>query len=268
MNESRMKLKVSIGLLLLLFCSLSMMAQERTIRGVVKDNYGDPIIGANVMVKGTNIGSATDMNGNYSLTAPSSATTLHVSYIGLRETEVPITGNVVNITMEEELSSLDEVVVIGYGTMKKRDLTGSVSSVNAETISAVPVASAVEAITGKMAGVQVMTTEGSPDAEMRIRVRGGGSITQSNDPLFIVDGFPVSTISDIPPTDIEAIDVLKDASSTAIYGSRGANGVVIVTTKSGQAGKLKLSYNAYYGIKKIAKTLDVLTPYDYTSWQY
>jgi TonB-linked SusC/RagA family outer membrane protein len=245
-----------------------MIAQERTIRGVVKDNWGDPIIGANVMVKGTSIGSATDMNGNYSLSAPSSATTLHVSYIGMKEIEVPITGSIVNITMEEDVSSLDEVVVIGYGTVKKRDLTGSVSSVSAETISAVPVASAVEAITGKMAGVQVLTTEGSPDAEMRIRVRGGGSITQSNDPLFIVDGFPVSTISDIPPTDIESIDVLKDASSTAIYGSRGANGVVIVTTKSGQAGKLRLSYNAYFGIKKIAKTLDVLSPYDYASWQY
>lgn len=268
MNESRMKLKVSIGLLLLLFCSLSMMAQERTIRGVVKDNYGDPIIGANVMVKGTSIGSATDINGHYSFSAPASASTLRVSYIGMKEIEVPITGNIVNITMEEEVSSLDEVVVIGYGTVRKKDLTGSVSSVSAETISAVPVASAVEAITGKMAGVQVLTTEGSPDAEMRIRVRGGGSITQSNDPLFIVDGFPVSTISDIPPTDIESIDVLKDASSTAIYGSRGANGVVIVTTKSGQAGKLKLSYNAYFGIKKIAKTLDVLSPYDYARWQY
>lgn len=268
MNESGKKLKVTIGLLLLLFCSLSMIAQERTIRGVVRDNWGDPIIGANVMVKGTSIGSATDLNGNYSLSVPSSATTLHVSYIGMKEIEVPITGSVVNITMEEDVSSLDEVVVIGYGTVRKRDLTGSVSSVNAETISAVPVASAVEAITGKMAGVQVLTTEGSPDAEMRIRVRGGGSITQSNDPLFIVDGFPVSTISDIPPTDIESIDVLKDASSTAIYGSRGANGVVIVTTKSGQAGKLKLSYNAYFGIKKIAKTLDVLSPYDYASWQY
>ncbi|MDD3787733.1 MAG: TonB-dependent receptor, partial [Petrimonas sp.] len=138
----------------------------------------------------------------------------------------------------------------------------------AETIASVPVASATEAITGKMAGVQVTTTEGSPDAEMRIRVRGGGSITQSNEPLFIVDGFPVSTISDIPPTDIESIDVLKDASSTAIYGSRGANGVVIVTTKSGKAGKLNVSYNAYYGFKKIAKTLDVLEPYDYAKWQY
>jgi len=268
MNETGMKRKVTIGLLLLFLFSLGITAQERTIRGVVNDSYGEPIIGANVMVKGTNIGAATDLNGNYTLAVPASATTLHVSYIGMRETEVPITGNVVNITLEEDVSNLDEVVVIGYGTMRKRDLTGSVSSVNAETLAAVPVASAVEAITGKMAGVQVLTTEGSPDAEMRIRVRGGGSITQSNDPLFIVDGFPVSTISDIPPTDIESIDVLKDASSTAIYGSRGANGVVIVTTKSGKAGKLRLSYNAYFGVKKIAKTLDVLSPHDYATWQY
>ena len=229
-----MKRKVTIGLLLLFLVSLGITAQERTIRGVVRDSGGEPIIGANVMVKGTTIGAATDMNGSYSLTVPASATTLTISYIGMKDSEVPITGNLIDITMEEDVSSLDEVVVIGYGTMKKRDLTGSVSSVSAETLAAIPVASAVEAITGKMAGVQVLTTEGSPDAEMRIRVRGGGSITQSNDPLFIVDGFPVSTISDIPPTDIESIDVLKDASSTAIYGSRGANGVVIVTTKSGR----------------------------------
>lgn len=268
MNEYQMKKKVSFGILLFLIFSLSLTAQERIIRGTVKDIYGEPIIGANVMVKGTTNGAATDIDGNYTLSAPASATTLHISYIGMKEAEVGITGNVVNITMEEDVSSLDEVVVVGYGTQRRRDLTGSVSSVNAETLTAVPVASAVEAITGKMAGVQVLTTEGSPDAEMRIRVRGGGSITQSNDPLFLVDGFPVSTITDIPPTDIESIDVLKDASSTAIYGSRGANGVVIVTTKSGKAGKLRMSYNAYFGVKKIAKTLDVLSPYDYASWQY
>jgi TonB-linked SusC/RagA family outer membrane protein len=130
------------------------------------------------------------------------------------------------------------------------------------------VANASEALTGKMAGVQVTTTEGSPDAEVKIRVRGGGSITQSNDPLYIVDGFPVETISDIPANDIEDITVLKDASSTAIYGSRGANGVILVTTKSGKAGKTKVSYNAYYSWKKIAKTMDVLSPYDYAKWQY
>ena len=132
------------------------------------------------------------------------------------------------------------------------------SSVSAETIAAVPVASVTEALTGKMAGVHITTTEGSPDAEMKIRVRGGGSITQSNEPLFIVDGFPVESISDIPSSDIESIDVLKDASSTAIYGSRGANGVVIVTTKSGKAGKVNVNYNAYYSIKNISNTLDVL----------
>lgn len=145
---------------------------------------------------------------------------------------------------------MDEVVVIGYGTAKRKDITGSVASVNSETLAAIPVASATEALQGKMAGVQITTTEGSPDAQMSIRVRGGGSITQSNEPLFIVDGFPVESISDIPPTDIESIDVLKDASSTAIYGARGANGVIIVTTKSGKEGKVSVSYNAYYAWKK------------------
>lgn len=262
------KMKSTILLFLLLFCSSAIVAQERTISGTVTDTEGVPIIGASVMVKGTHIGAATNIDGYYTMSVPSSASTLLVTYIGMKEIEVPITGNTVNITLEEDVSSLDEVVVIGYGTQRRRDLTGSVASVGGDAIAAVPVASAAEAITGKMAGVQVITTEGSPDAEMRIRVRGGGSITQSNDPLYIVDGFPVATISDIPPTDIESIDVLKDASSTAIYGSRGANGVIIVTTKSGQAGKVRLSYNAYYGVRKIAKTLDVLPPYDYVNWQY
>lgn len=269
MNESRMKIKLTIGLLMLVFfCPLVLIAQDRIVSGTVSDAQGEPIIGANVRVVGTSSGAATNIDGYYTLSVPSSATRLHVSYIGMKDIEVNITGNVVNIVMEEDVSSLDELVVIGYGTQRRRDLTGSVASVGGEAIAAVPVASAAEAITGKMAGVQVITTEGSPDAEMRIRVRGGGSITQSNEPLYIVDGFPVTTISDIPPTDIESIDVLKDASSTAIYGSRGANGVVILTTKSGQAGKVRLSYNAYYGVRKIAKTLDVLEPYDYVNWQY
>lgn len=268
MNNKRNEIKFLLGILFLIIGTMTVSAQERKISGVVKDNFGDPIIGANVMVRGTSIGSATDLDGNYTLTIPADAQTLEISYLGMKDIAVPISGNVVNITMEEDIANLDEVVVIGYGTMKKRDLTGSVSSVGGDAISAVPVASAVEAITGKMAGVQVTTTEGSPDAEMKIRVRGGGSITQSNDPLFIVDGFPVASITDIPPSDIESIDVLKDASSTAIYGSRGANGVVIVTTKSGKAGKVSVSYNAYYSTKKIAKTLDVLEPYDYARWQY
>lgn len=268
MNESGMRMKLSTGLLLLLFCSLSITAQERTIRGVVKDTYGEPVIGANVIVKGTGIGTATDFNGEYTLSVPASANTLQVSYIGMRDIEVPITGNRVDITMEDDISSLDEVVVVGYGTQRRRDLTGSVSSVSAEAIAAVPVASITEAMTGKMAGVQISTTEGSPDAEMMIRVCGGGSITQSNEPLYIVDGFPVESINDISAADIESIDVLKDASSTAIYGSRGANGVIIVTTKSGREGKISVNYNAYATWKKQAKKLDTLSPYDYALWQY
>ena len=219
MNESGMRMKLSTGLLLLLFCSLSITAQERTIRGVVKDTYGEPVIGANVIVKGTGIGTATDFNGEYTLSVPASANTLQVSYIGMRDIEVPITGNRVDITMEDDISSLDEVVVVGYGTQRRRDLTGSVSSVSAEAIAAVPVASITEAMTGKMAGVQISTTEGSPDAEMMIRVRGGGSITQSNEPLYIVDGFPVESINDISAADIESIDVLK-ASPMAGLSSR------------------------------------------------
>ena len=268
MNGKKHEIRFLLGILFMIIGTATVFAQDRKISGVVKDNFGDPIIGANVMVKGTAIGAATDLDGNYSLDAPANAKTLQVSYIGMRDIEVAISGSVVNITMDEDIASLDELVVIGYGTTKKRDLTGSVASVSGDAITAVPVASAVEAITGKMAGVQITTTEGSPDAEMKIRVRGGGSITQSNEPLFIVDGFPVASITDIAPSDIESIDVLKDASSTAIYGSRGANGVIIVTTKSGKAGKVSVSYNAYYSTKKIAKTLDVLSPYDYAKWQY
>lgn len=146
-------------------------------------------------------------------------------------------------------------------------MTGSVATVNNKALEAVPVANATEALQGKMAGVQITATEGSPDAEMKIRVRGGGSITGDNTPLYIVDGFPVESISDIPASEIEDITVLKDASSTAIYGSRGANGVILVTTKSGKEGKVNVSYNAYYSWKKMAKTLNTLSGSDYVKWQ-
>lgn len=185
-----------------------------------------------------------------SLKVPANAT-LIVSYIGMKTQEIAIKGkNKIDVTLSDDTKALDEVVVIGYGTAKRKDITGSVATVSSEVLSAVPVASATEALQGKMAGVQITTTEGSPDAEMKIRVRGGGSITGDNTPLFIVDGFPVESISDIPASDIEDMTVLKDASSTAIYGSRGANGVILVTTKSGKEGKLSVSYNTYYSWKK------------------
>ena len=244
------------------------IVSAQTIKGNVKDSTGEPIIGATVQEKGGQGGAVTDLDGNFSLNLTASKQ-LTISYVGMKTKVVNAAGkSSLNIVLEDDATSLNDVVVIGYGSVRKKDLTGSVATVNSEALQAVPVASASEALTGKMAGVQVTTTEGSPDAEVKIRVRGGGSITQSNDPLYIVDGFPVESIGDIPASDIEDITVLKDASSTAIYGSRGANGVILVTTKSGKSGKVNVSYNAYYSWKSIAKTMDVLSPYDYAKWQY
>ena len=236
-------------------------------KGQVFDSTNEPVIGATVVEKGSpKNATITDFDGKFELKLQSSKQVV-ITYIGMKPKTVNATNNM-KVTMEDDNTTLNDVVVIGYGSVKKKDLTGSVSTVNSETLQAVPVANASEALTGKMPGVQITTTEGSPDAEVKIRVRGGGSITQSNDPLYIVDGFPVESISDIPANDIEDITVLKDASSTAIYGSRGANGVILVTTKSGKEGKTKVSYNAYYSWKKIAKKQDVLGARDYATWQY
>lgn len=266
---SKMKSMRYVLLFFAAMISLSVSAQNVTVKGTVKDNTGETVIGASVVEKGnTTNGAITDLDGNFTLTVLSDAT-LVFSYIGMKTQEVAVKGRtILNITMDDDSQALEEVVVIGYGSVRRKDLTGSVATVDADVLTAVPVASATEALTGKMAGVQITTTEGSPDAEMKIRVRGGGSITGDNSPLFIVDGFPVESISDIPASEIEDITVLKDASSTAIYGSRGANGVILVTTKSGKEGKVSVSYNAYYSWKKIANTMDVLDPYDYAKWQY
>ena len=258
--------RASMALLVSAMCLLAYAQQ--TVTGTVKDATGEPMIGVTVMA-GKNSGAVTDLDGNYTVKNVTPSTVLNFSYVGYKTKTVKVGNNkTVNVVLEEDATTLNDVVVIGYGSVKKKDLTGSVATVNSETLQAIPVANASEALTGKMAGVQITTTEGSPDAEVKIRVRGGGSITQSNDPLYIVDGFPVESISDIPANDIEDITVLKDASSTAIYGSRGANGVILVTTKSGQAGKTKVSYNAYYSWKKIAKKQDVLSARDYVDWQY
>ncbi|MGQ1947924.1 SusC/RagA family TonB-linked outer membrane protein [Geofilum sp. OHC36d9] len=250
---------------------LSMYAQEsRLVSGRITDTDGEPLPGVNIIIRGTTNGTVSDFDGNYSLevsNAPGAVLTFR--FIGFKEKEVAVgTQSTINVSLESSSIGLEEVVAIGYGTVKKRDITGSVASVSGEALQAIPVASAAEAITGKLAGVQITTTEGSPDAEMKIRVRGGGSITGDNTPLLIVDGFPVETISDIAPSDIESIDVLKDASSTAIYGSRGANGVIIITTKRGAEGKVSVNYNAYAAWKKMANKLDVLDSYDYVKWQY
>lgn len=269
MSNKMKNMRVSLLSFLAVLLSISVSAQNVTVQGTVTDRTGETIIGASVVQKGNaSNGTITDIDGRFSISVPANAT-LSISYVGMKSQDVALKGQRnVKVTLDDDSQALEEVVVIGYGAVKRKDLTGSVATVNAETLAAVPVASATEALTGKLAGVQITTTEGSPDAEMKIRVRGGGSITQSNDPLFIVDGFPVESISDIPASDIEDITVLKDASSTAIYGSRGANGVILVTTKSGKEGKVSVNYNAYYSWKQIAKTLDVLSPADYAKWQY
>ncbi|MCB0438836.1 MAG: TonB-dependent receptor [Mangrovimonas sp.] len=243
--------------------------QQPTVRGTITDTSGLPLAGVSVVEKGTTNGVVTDFDGNYEITVSSNESILEFSYLGYGKVTRAVGSNqVINVSMEETTSELDEVVVIGYGTTKKSDLTGSVVSVSAKDIEEVPAPSVTEALTGRVAGLQVVTTDGSPDAGINVRIRGGGSISQDSSPLLIVDGFPVNSIDDIAPSNIESISVLKDASATAIYGSRGAYGVIIVTTKTGKDGKISVSANSFYGMMHLANTVDVLGVEDYVSWQY
>jgi len=240
-------------LALAVFCTTRISAQN--VKGSVKDASGEPLAGVSVMVRGSATGTVTGIDGDFSLQVPDvSKDVLVFSMIGMKNTEIKVAGkSVIDVVLVEDDTFLDEAVVIGYATVKRRDVMGAVASVDNKVLTATPVNNVTEALTGRMAGVQVTSTEGDPDAEIKIRVRGGGSITQDSSPLYIVDGFPVESINDIAASDIQSIDVLKDAFSTAIYGSRGANGVVLVTTKEGSsAGKVSVSYNGYMGAKKIA----------------
>jgi len=254
-----------------LLCSTA-LAQTRVITGKVVAKNGDPLIGVSVGIKGTTSGTSTDVNGAFKLNVPSAGNVvLTARYLGFQEMEVAV-GSQTQVTFtlaENEASKLNEVVVVGYESVKRRDLSGSVSSVGAKQLKDIPLSNAAEALTGRLAGVQVTTTEGAPGSDVLIRVRGGGSITQDNSPIYIVDGIQVeNALSIISPQDIASVDVLKDASTTAIYGARGANGVVIITTKGGKPGKTVINYNGTAGFREISKTLDVLNPYDYTIWQY
>lgn len=246
------------------------LKQDLTVSGTVTDaNSGEPLPGVNVLEVGTINGTITDVNGKFEIELKNEGGALEFSYIGYAKLKVPLEGrSVINVELKPDLKELDEVVVVGYGTMKRADLTGSVSSVSGSQIAEVPVTSVSEAMIGKMAGVQIKTTDGSPDADIVIRIRGGGSVTQDNSPLFIVDGFPVESIKDISPHNIANIDVLKDASSAAIYGSRGANGVILITTKGAEGGKTKVSYNGYVRMRTLATKLEVMDPYEYVLMQY
>ena len=242
---------------------------KKELSGIVKDTKLNSLPGVTVVVKGTTIGTITDNDGHFRLLVSDDAKIIVFSFVGMKSQELPIDNHTsFVIVLEEKTFELDEFVAVGYGTARRKDLTGSVVSVSGTILKDIPVPSISEAITGRMAGVQVTKSDGSPDAEIKIRVRGGGSLTQDNSPLFIVDGFPVDNINDIAPTDIASIDVLKDASSTAIYGARGANGVILITTKGGFEGEGKLSYNTYFGIKEVTKYLEVLDPYEYAYKQY
>ena len=269
-----MKLNCSMfrTMILTAFLLAGMAVQARVISGTVKDQTGETIISASVVVKGTTIGTVTDFDGNFTLEVPDDAKVLVFSYIGMKTQEQPITGNVMNVVLAENSEVLEEVVVTGYGTTKKRDVVTSVASVGADQLKDIPVTSAAEALQGKLSGVSVTTTEGSPDADVKIRVRGGTSLTQSNDPLYIVDGMPVSSIADIAPSDIASMDVLKDAAATAIYGAQGANGVIIITTKDSDSDDDKMTfhvdYSGFIGWKKIAKKFEVMNPEDFTLMQY
>lgn len=243
---------------------------QNTVRGIVTSNEGEALIGVNVTVKSDSRGTITDIDGSYEINA-GPADTLVFSYIGYAQREVIVGNrNLIDVTLNTDAALLDEVIVVGYGTVKKSDLTGSVASLSGREIAQVPITNAAEAITGRLPGVNVLTTDGSPDAEVVIRVRGGGSITQDNSPLYVVDGFIVSSLRDIPPTDIESITVLKDAAATAIYGAQASNGVIVVTTKSPTEGKFTVSYNGFLQSKTLpeGRRYEVLSPYEYVLANY
>lgn len=265
-----MSITTNIRLMLVsLFAVFAMAVQaQTTISGNVKDGTGEGVIGATVAEQGnTKNATVTDLDGNFTLKVKGNH--IVVSYIGMKSKTVNVAGKkTVNVVLEDDNTTLNDVVVIGYGSVRKKDLTGSVATVKGQDLVKVPVANISEALTGKMAGVNITTTDGSPDAEILIRVRGGGSITGDNAPLYVVDGFQTSSISDISPNDIEDITVLKDASSTAIYGSQGANGVILVTTKNAKGGKTTINYNGFVQTKTVSKRLDPMNTYDYVMSNY
>lgn len=238
---------------------------EQIVTGTVTDEAGQPLIGVNIIIKGTVRGTITDVDGNFSLDLPDGQEVLILSYTGYEPQEVAVNGrSVLQITMKESISQLEEIVVIGYGTQKKSDLTGAVSSVKSKDINAFPTTNVMQSLSGRAAGVEVIQTTGAPGAGVSLRIRGTNSIQGSNEPLYVVDGFPSSgTPTNINPSDIESIEILKDASATAIYGSRGANGVVLITTKGGSSGQTQVDFHTGYSVQTIRKRMDLMNASEY-----
>jgi TonB-linked SusC/RagA family outer membrane protein len=243
-------------------------AQPRTVTGTVSDEQGQPVIGAGVIVAGTTIGTYTNQQGNFTLSNVQADANITVDYLGYVSQTIPVAGQgVINITLLEDMQTLDEVIVIGYGSVKKSSLTSAVSKMNAEALADRPLARPENALQGQLAGVTVRTTSGEPGADMQIRVRGAASINAKSDPLYVVDGIPMTTLTGINPADIESIEVLKAAASAAIYGSRGSNGVVIVSTKKGKSGKPLITFNASVGVQTLEKKIDVLSAVEWMEYR-
>lgn len=267
-------MKKIIFIISLVLCCMQLHAQSQTVTGKVIDGSGLEVIGANITIKGkAGVGTITNIDGQYSLTVDDAKKDVLVfSFIGMTTLEIPVKGRTkIDVTLKDDANVLDEVVVTGYGYTKRGDLTGSVVSIKSEDLMQTPTSDATQALAGRVAGVQVMQSEGAPGASVSIRVRGGISITQSNEPLYVIDGFPNEDgMANLDPAEIETIDILKDASSTAIYGARGANGVVVITTKKGtkDSSKMTVSFDSYIGIKKIAKKLPVLSPEEFVLLDY
>ncbi len=257
----------------LLFIAFASHAQNRKVTGKVFSDENGPLSGTTIQIKGSKLNIATDNDGSFSINIPDKGNvTLKVSHIGYESKEFVIKNqfDFPNIVLAKKQSEIDAVVVVGYGTSRRKDLTGSVEKLDLKDLSKAPVRSFEEALGGRAAGVQVVSSDGQPGSPVSIVIRGNNSITQDNSPLYVVDGFPVEGYNNnaINVSDIESIEVLKDASAAAIYGARAANGVIIITTKKGKSGKTEISYNAYVGVNQIIKKIDVLSPYEFVKYQY
>lgn len=235
---------------------------QSTVTGIVTDENGSPLPGASIVVKGTTTGAVTDFDGNYSISAASDGV-LIFSYVGYSTQEIAINGrSAVDTRMEVDASQLDEVVVVGYGTQKKGEVTGSIATIGADAIEKIATSSSIDAIKGQVAGVDIQANSGRPGENSTVRIRGRRSITASNDPLYVIDGIPqisgTASVADINPQDIESMNILKDAAATAIYGSRGSNGVILITTKRGRSGDTKVSYSSHYGVTSATRLVDMM----------
>src|SRR5512133_1031405 len=251
------------GTLLVLLLSVPVSAQQVTVSGSVKDSLNVPLIGVTVVQKGTTNGMMTDADGRFSLNVPDQST-ISFSMIGFKPKEIVVNGtSTVDVVLVEAISEIEQVVVVGYGTVKKKDITTSVSVVSTDDINQRPMISAADAIQGKAAGVTVIRPTGEPGAGMVVRIRGNTSINASNDPLYVVDGVPMTEINFLSPNDIESMQILKDASSAAIYGSRASNGVVLITTKRGIEGKAKIGFTSSLGFNKVARQMESLNVAQY-----